>query len=547
MSSSVVEKELTCSICTDILFDPVIFLDCLHANCGACAKSWFASLSNSGSASSNTGSRFTCPACRAVVREAKTGSLLQNLVDDLVKSDPSKDRTQEEKNNMRSVYKPGDKVLPLAGRSSGTPPTGAPAELRPVQSPFASFHTPPQAGPSGNVFRSPLVPLPASPNNVSFAQPSSPNASSPGPSLANSFEQLSVAREPECHCCSKSLKFAVRGICATCEETFCTHCYRVNEGCGSSSPPNSSSSTLPHVVIFQKQRPHPQSPISIGLFCVTCESFCGEPNSSEFWLCNSCHSSGDDELWGYCSACVGRGNCCTHDLELYTKPLRHPMSALPQSTAMEILHRIQQHRRLVSQGNSPNTPQALILALGYMRQSSRWVNCDFCNRRLPTDCAFLHCSVCQNGDMDICMQCYDVTRSDADLNSTTFKCPQGHDFSLLTQSGNPGSRKIILSPPHDLPEMIPRSQNLNPGTAVALKGHWPDEENTSLGSVSMGDRPGVRMWEYGDQLSFPEGAVIRDVALAFTEGAGLDRVTYYWGWYGGVGGLFEGEFVRMTD
>jgi len=63
----------------------------------------------------------------------------------------------------------------------------------------------------------------------------------------------------------------------------------------------------------------------------------------------------------------------------------------------------------------------------------------------------------------------------------------------------------------------------------------------------MGDRPGVRMWEYGDQLAFPEGAEIRDVALAFTEEVGSDRVTYYWGWYGGVGGLFEGEYVRIVD
>jgi len=149
--------------------------------------------------------------------------------------------------------------------------------------------------------------------------------------------------------------------------------------------------------------------------------------------------------------------------------------------------------------------------------------------------------------MDICMQCYYVTRSGADPNSTAFKCPQGHDFSILTQSGSPGSRKVILSPPHDPPEIIPRSQNPHPLTAVALKGHWPEEENALLGNVSQGDRPGVRMWEYGDQLSFPAGAVITDVALAFTEDIGSDPVVYYWGWYGGVGGLFEIEFVRIVS
>ncbi|CAZ85540.1 unnamed protein product [Tuber melanosporum] len=540
MSSSVIEKELTCSICTDILFDPVTFLDCLHANCGACAKSWFASLNNSGSSSN----RFTCPACRAVVKEARAGGLLQNLVDDFVKSDPSKDRTLEEKRKMRSLYKPGDKVLPLAGGSSSTPPVGAPRLSQ--NSPTPSFRIPPPIRlPPGNAFHGSLFPLQTSPNSGPFPQPIFPIASSPGSSLTSSFEQLSVTRDPECHRCSKSLKFAVRGICATCEEAFCTHCYRVNEGCGSSSPPSSSSSSPPHVVIFQKQRPLPQS-ISFGLFCVTCESFCGGPNGA-LWLCSSCHSSGDDELWGYCSVCVGKGNCCTHDLELYTKPPRHLVSASPQSPAMEILHQVQQHKRLVSQGDSPNTPRARILARGYTRQTGHWVNCDFCHRRISPDSAFLHCTLCRDGTMDICMQCYDVTRSDADPNSATFRCPQGHNFTLLTQSGNPGSQKVILSPPHDPPEMIPRGQNLNPWTAVALKGHWPDEENSSIGSVSMGDRPGVRMWEYGDQLAFPEGAEIRDVALAFTEEVGSDRVTYYWGWYGGVGGLFEGEYVRIVD
>ncbi|RPA91487.1 hypothetical protein L873DRAFT_1819304 [Choiromyces venosus 120613-1] len=544
MSSSVIEKELTCSICTDILFDPVTFLDCLHANCGACAKSWFASLNNSESPpnNANPGSKFTCPACRAVVREARLGGLLQNLVDDFVKNEPSKDRTPEEKRKMRSVYKPGDKVLPASGSSNTSPvaaPPTAPRLLR--DPPTPSFRTPPPIR-ATDVLRAPLISL-ATSNNVPSPIFNSPIIS-PAASLVGGFEQLSVTRDPECHYCSKSLKFAVRGICTTCGETFCTHCYRLNEGCGSSSSASSSSSPAQHVVIFQKRRPPPQSLISVGLFCVSCESFCGDSNYSEFWLCKSCQSSGDDEPWGYCAPCVGRENCCTHDLELYTKPSRRGVFAMSQPPAMELLNQIQQHGRRVSQGGSPNTPQARLIARGYARQTSHAVNCDFCNDRVSPDNAFLHCSVCQDGDMDICMQCYNLTRASTDV---TFKCPQGHNFSLLTQSGVPGSRRVILSPTHEPPEIIPRSQNSSPKTALAVKAHWPDEENTTSGSVSRGDRPGVRMWEYGDQLAFPKGTIIRDVALAFTEGSGFEQVTYYWGWYGGVGGLFEGEYVEITD
>ena len=36
------EKELTCSICTDILYQPLTLLDCLHTFCGSCLKEWFA-------------------------------------------------------------------------------------------------------------------------------------------------------------------------------------------------------------------------------------------------------------------------------------------------------------------------------------------------------------------------------------------------------------------------------------------------------------------------------------------------------------------------
>ncbi|EGS17733.1 SH3 domain-containing protein [Thermochaetoides thermophila DSM 1495] len=35
------ETELTCSICTDLLHNPLTLLDCLHTFCGACLKEWF--------------------------------------------------------------------------------------------------------------------------------------------------------------------------------------------------------------------------------------------------------------------------------------------------------------------------------------------------------------------------------------------------------------------------------------------------------------------------------------------------------------------------
>src|ERR1700761_4669268 len=58
------EREVTCFICTDILYQPLTLLDCLHTFCGSCLKEWF-----SWQALQSTSSHpYTCPSCRATVR-----------------------------------------------------------------------------------------------------------------------------------------------------------------------------------------------------------------------------------------------------------------------------------------------------------------------------------------------------------------------------------------------------------------------------------------------------------------------------------------------
>ncbi|KAH0610685.1 uncharacterized protein H6S33_012212 [Morchella sextelata] len=139
MSTSVMEKELTCSICTDLLYDPVTFLDCLHTNCGSCAKAWFQSLSNnaanapvaSSSAAPNV-AKYTCPVCRATVRATKHNPTLQSLIEDFVARNPDKDRTKEEKEAVRKIYTPGSGVLPgETSSSSSIHPPAPPVALPP--------------------------------------------------------------------------------------------------------------------------------------------------------------------------------------------------------------------------------------------------------------------------------------------------------------------------------------------------------------------------------------------------------------------------------
>ncbi|EED19151.1 SH3 domain protein [Talaromyces stipitatus ATCC 10500] len=104
------EKELVCSICTELLYQPLTLLDCLHTFCGSCLKEWF-SWQAVRSRSSGSASRFTCPACRAAVRATRPNATVTTLLDMVLVANPERDRTAEEKEEIAKKYKPGDQVL----------------------------------------------------------------------------------------------------------------------------------------------------------------------------------------------------------------------------------------------------------------------------------------------------------------------------------------------------------------------------------------------------------------------------------------------------
>ncbi|KAI1467321.1 uncharacterized protein F4812DRAFT_59103 [Daldinia caldariorum] len=110
------EKELTCSICTDILYQPLTLLDCLHTFCGSCLKDWFSWQKNVAENSPNPPSpgsiRFTCPSCRAQVRDTRHNATVTTLLDMFLAANPDKAKPDDEKEEMRKKYKPGDNVIP---------------------------------------------------------------------------------------------------------------------------------------------------------------------------------------------------------------------------------------------------------------------------------------------------------------------------------------------------------------------------------------------------------------------------------------------------
>ncbi|KAK3718199.1 hypothetical protein LTR37_005314 [Vermiconidia calcicola] len=104
-------EELTCAICTDILYQPLTLLDCLHTFCGSCLKEWFAWQAASAAQSRRRTAPYTCPSCRDSVRGTKVDWRANTLLEGFLKVHPDKAKSEEDKEEMRKLYTPGDDVL----------------------------------------------------------------------------------------------------------------------------------------------------------------------------------------------------------------------------------------------------------------------------------------------------------------------------------------------------------------------------------------------------------------------------------------------------
>ncbi|PKY01544.1 hypothetical protein P168DRAFT_292646 [Aspergillus campestris IBT 28561] len=103
------EKELTCSICTELLYQPLTLLDCLHIFCGSCLKEWFKAQASRRRSSP----RFTCPSCRAIVRETRPNAKITTLLDMVLAANPDRSKPLEEREEIAQHYKHGDSVFPV--------------------------------------------------------------------------------------------------------------------------------------------------------------------------------------------------------------------------------------------------------------------------------------------------------------------------------------------------------------------------------------------------------------------------------------------------
>ncbi|KAL4752066.1 hypothetical protein BDW72DRAFT_172387 [Aspergillus terricola var. indicus] len=109
------EKELTCSICTDLLFQPLTLLDCLHTFCGSCLKEWF--YTQASRRSSTTTTRYTCPSCRARVRETRPNATVTTLLEMVLTAKPERAKPAAERAEIEERYKHGESVFPPVASS----------------------------------------------------------------------------------------------------------------------------------------------------------------------------------------------------------------------------------------------------------------------------------------------------------------------------------------------------------------------------------------------------------------------------------------------
>lgn len=108
-----------CSICTEVLYQPLTVLDCLHTFCASCLKEWFTHQRRKAEASrsrSTNDRTYTCPTCRATARDTQRNALVNNLLESFLASNPDRDRSDEDKQEMRGMYAPGENILPKIHR-----------------------------------------------------------------------------------------------------------------------------------------------------------------------------------------------------------------------------------------------------------------------------------------------------------------------------------------------------------------------------------------------------------------------------------------------
>ncbi|TGZ76216.1 hypothetical protein EX30DRAFT_391300 [Ascodesmis nigricans] len=561
-AEELLERELTCSICTDLLFDPITLLSCLHTNCGSCAKKWFSRSSSSTSIPCATPKLQSCPVCRKRVRGWTQSSLVASLLDGFLALHPERRRTQEEVRVLREVWAPGMELLE-DGRSEDNKEDGE-AGRRRMQMVVYQRARPP----SRTISTSPISPSFHPRRRASTSTPSTPRPSSPSlPPIQRRISRTPSPRDPPdpeapplppptsvleilhrginpiiitCDSCSTRLDNSVHHECAICPLFhLCLRCSR----------------TTPHPHPLHRQKLNsiwPRRNLITGIFCDVCDAWCDEDRNeksrlgSAFFHCQSCNGGN----WAYCLRCVQRGWSCTHELVLWSNDRRRDVLESPLLKGNPAaIPTIPMLRRLGYRPWEPINPSSTSSSSSSSSTTTSTTtistpspspptpppptpsqSCTLCHLPIPPTSTHLHCFLCPDSSPALCTTCYyNLHRTFPDHNRALHRfleCARGHALAVLVAPGREVRHRavgaVVCRP--RLPEWVAGRGR----RAVAVRACWMEEGNQA-GGIRMGregeversamggggDGLGQRAWGFGQWLCFPVGAEVWDVVRVF--------------------------------
>lgn len=213
------EEELTCGICGGIYHRPCSVLPCMHVFCAGCISKWVKSAA-------------TCPECRATIDSIRPTHKIQSCVDQLLLSDPSKKRPEEE--------------IRMLEQEDCIAPTGK--VMRPNKRPRESDSDSDGSG-SWNSDEGSDGPLGGGPLRIPhfdrqhFGQPAAPQRC-PECDTPSSIDQFQcVPGGPHLRCSNCGTLFPERPLCGRpqrchlCSSPFCSMYYQGARGCAGSLKP----------------------------------------------------------------------------------------------------------------------------------------------------------------------------------------------------------------------------------------------------------------------------------------------------------------------
>ncbi|GAB1190989.1 hypothetical protein APSETT444_000157 [Aspergillus pseudonomiae] len=250
---------------------------------------------------------------------------------------------------------------------------------------------------------------------------------------------------------------------------------------------------------------HPARRLQTGLFCDICQSSA----DTCFWKCNQCNE-GD---WGFCNKCVNEGKCCTHAL----LPICRVTPDSPLTPATPAVP-----------GDIANGSAAPLAGAETLKVLSFSTNCDICANQIPPSTLRFHCLQCNEGDYDICANCYLKLVATAKIRKDNGhngwrRCLKGHRMVVVGfEDHEEGQKRVIvrdlvggraLKDEHLQPSSPPASPSLTRGS-VASSGVVPSPE---LGTGDWSWKEGAERRKKASRIRPPWSSTIGDRTNSYSE------------------------------